>query len=774
VVSSDEDRCSSELLPSSSYESPAVFEDFDFDLPLRWYHRAWSIVLCFAGVLDILAYLEPTLRGPSEDRCGRTADASSAAAPPSTWWWCCCSTWITFLNNLREYNVVIAFVFSLLWFRHSLIKAREEHYQKFVVHKDRVGETTIPATKTAFSAEHYYYRRLLTKMLLLPMGFYIILFHLLRGLLRGKLLYRELLIKPANETVFLTLQDPNEYVTIEMSEAHAKMSTAFAIFVYLKHHLRLATRLARASFENSAIPKVKRQLVFNAARNPMSFVRQLKLVFKYVRWIKYTLPLVLKLKKLRANTLSTLRKRRQYRIATIRRMFQTIKQRRNSSSPRFGTEEDAAVLIQRVWRAHRKYLYQRVAIHFVREKKLSAALKIQVAYRRRSFRAKIQATRRRKRELVRLERLRRQTSRELDDDQRRRLYELQDEFVAEAKKTINQRLLVRPNTRRAVAWNSVFLVCILVEISHDAFRPWLAVPKAKAKRTDDQRYRSLRWLLAESLVPDPVAETPACKDLFRRPSALQRLFYRRHHVERPTRREVVSAFLEEITDPDHGLEGTDNATRASDAAVPWRCSEPISTWRDGYRDLVALAFRPTPVWEWPACRRGKSSRFDRVLALVRKPKKKAPPPRPWYCGEPYATVHNGYRSAWNFLIDQIQEVLSFIGFCDVFVKFFTGELDPVTHELRPKPLFRRWIFPGLLLQLLVNPAIERFSIGCFRVVDLVMTVGPVRVLRWCIAVAVPAAYGLRNLAAGVLREADCADDATLALCATVVLRMYGS
>lgn len=44
----------------------------------------------------------------------------------------------------------------------------------------------------------------------------------------------------------------------------------------------------------------------------------------------------------------------------------------------------------------------------------------------------------------------------------------------------------------------------------------------------------------------------------------------------------------------------------------------------------------------------------------------------------------------------------FITMCnlDVFVKFFTGAVDPWTGSLQPRPFVKRWIFPGLLFQLI--------------------------------------------------------------------------
>ena len=47
-------------------------------------------------------------------------------------------------------------------------------------------------------------------------------------------------------------------------------------------------------------------------------------------------------------------------------------------------------------------------------------------------------------------------------------------------------------------------------------------------------------------------------------------------------------------------------------------------------------------------------------------------------------------------------------FLDVFVTFFTGELTSV-GKLVPKPFFKRFILPGIVLQLIVNPTMVTFS-----------------------------------------------------------------
>mmetsp|Transcript_7975 Transcript_7975/g.17154 ORF Transcript_7975/g.17154 Transcript_7975/m.17154 type:complete len:864 (+) Transcript_7975:101-2692(+) len=777
---------------SISYESSSTadFENLDLDLPYRWYKRAWSFIMCVTGIFDILAYMEPTLRKLYNDRsfCAPTNTTTTPSltefgkgvsnllvnldeAPSMSWY---CSIFITFLDRLRDYNVVIAFVFSLLWFKQSHTKAIDEYHYNTTIKEDRFQLLSPSSAKTTSSNNDtkgnqngnskwierkkklspifIYYRRIIVRMTLLPVGFYIILFHFARGLMNGKWLYRELLIeRHANETVYLTIQDPNEYVTIEVSKAHAKMSTIFGIFIYLKYHFLSATAVLRAKLGAHYIPQLRRKLVVRVVkefRKPMYFIQQLKTVLQYVRWIKYSIPLIVKLNKLRSNTMATLRKRRQFAKAKFRKL-KRLQSDLSKKQTQADVKADAGILIQRVWRAYLNDRHQRVLSCFCINKKLNAAMKIQLAFRRVSLKNRINLALKRK-ELNRLEWLKRKKIQKLNDEERRRLYELQDEFMAEAKKTINKRLLVRPNTRFAVSWNSLFIFCILVEISHVALKPWLKIPKGQ--QTDDRKYKSMRLLLSESLIPTPAEETSTCKDFLRKKSAIHRLFFRKDHVEQPTRKEVMSAFIEEIIDPEYDLEGLRNDTNhTSKPMVPWRCSEPILTWRENWRNIVRLVFCPSPLSEWSTCQQPEKTLVDTMLSLFHKKKDK---PLHWYCTKPYSSIHDFYRSTWNFIIDQIQVIISIICFLDVFVKVFTGEIDPITGELRPRPFFRRWIFPGLLLQLLVNPAIGSFSTMLFRCMDLVMVIGPVRVLRWCIAVAVPIVYASKSIMIAALHETE--------------------
>ena len=81
--------------------------------------------------------------------------------------------------------------------------------------------------------------------------------------------------------------------------------------------------------------------------------------------------------------------------------------------------------------------------------------------------------------------------------------------------------------------------------------------------------------------------------------------------------------------------------------------------------------------------------------------------------------------------------MSAVGFLDVFVTFFTGQLSPDTGLLEPKKFFQRWISPGLVLQLLVNPKMGYVSLLVVRGWNELMHHGPVRVFRWTVALFYP-------------------------------------
>lgn len=119
--------------------------------------------------------------------------------------------------------------------------------------------------------------------------------------------------------------------------------------------------------------------------------------------------------------------------------------------------------------------------------------------------------------------------------------------------------------------------------------------------------------------------------------------------------------------------------------------------------------------------------------------------KPWYCGKIYALMQASYINTAGFAIHKFLVLLGIICFLDVFITFFTGKYDE-NGTLVPKPFFERWIFPGLLLQLLVNPAMEEVCSLILLILDFSIHHDPVRVLRWSLVLFWPfSIYTFRHL-----------------------------
>ena len=79
-------------------------------------------------------------------------------------------------------------------------------------------------------------------------------------------------------------------------------------------------------------------------------------------------------------------------------------------------------------------------------------------------------------------------------------------------------------------------------------------------------------------------------------------------------------------------------------------------------------------------------------------------------------------------------VVNTIFFLDVFITFFTGELTS-SGSLVPKPFFTRYIFPGIGLQLIVNPTMAEITRLVKRTIVHAIRVGPGLFLHLLLACA---------------------------------------
>lgn len=424
--------------------------------------------------------------------------------------------------------------------------------------------------------------------------------------------------------------------------------------------------------------------------------------------------------KLNGNVRDMMVKRRQERIAKMQQRVGSILWGAKSKLVR---EEDAAMIVQRAYRAHVAIKNTQLLLLRTKDKKTLAALRIQACLRRKIAGARSRLLKRRK-ELRRLEKERRKIPCILSEKDRRRLYELQDEFTAEATETINRRLLMRPNTKFAVVWKLLFIICIGLEIAEQAASPWFV--RQNAKRTKDRSEpTSIRELIAVIFVPKPTSDLQKCKK---------------------PKESLLQMIMPGARRKEHADKGW-HAVLSYNSS--WVCNEPFSTWREGFRNAMALAMIPYPVSEWPECQVWKpESVVDRLTSKFRKHEA----PVAWFCSEPYASFHRYYRRFIDFWIDEFKAIVSIVCFLDVFVTFFTGQFDPDTGILVPQPFFQRWVSPGLILQLLVNPSIGPLSSFVFDTFRRTIQLGLVRVFRWFIAVGIPLVYGIFRLVVFMVNE----------------------
>eukprot|EP00985_Skeletonema_marinoi_P008924 scaffold4087_cov153-Skeletonema_marinoi.AAC.5 len=101
------------------------------------------------------------------------------------------------------------------------------------------------------------------------------------------------------------------------------------------------------------------------------------------------------------------------------------------------------------------------------------------------------------------------------------------------------------------------------------------------------------------------------------------------------------------------------------------------------------------------------------------------------------------RQTWfvtaHVIATMLVPVVKCICFLDVFITFFTGELSN-TGTLEPKPFFQRWILPGPVLQLIVNPTMASIKAALWNAFGASIKIGPGLCLHCFLACWVFAMY----------------------------------
>lgn len=594
---------------------------------------------------------------------------------------------LLFTAWLDSHHVAMSFAFSGLWFVDAFWKAhRTKRKVRAKIERDSFMLNDEKPTKWWKSSSFAYYRSITIQLLCLPVGFYVAVYYMFCHILRAEEIED---LDKVDETLVVAETDADGTAHYETFSVRSKKAFVFAL---LHHFGGTTTQAAMKMMKSKLVMVVKswsKKLFGRAIRNPLKFRRQLSLLLIWIRYIKYGFPLFGKVNRIKGLvSLSLKRQRQRMEAMRAKRARQMIWDRQ----PPEALEKHAAIKIQSAFRARQSRKALKAMKVFRANEEYIAISKIQHVLRRklRQRRAHLQM---KKDELRRLEQLEKE---KLSDKERLRLYELRDELMEKAKELLNRQMLIRPNTRFSAYWKLFFAICLFLEMANFAVKPWL---QSNKKQSSDLP-STMEELIAETFVPTRVSDLPQC------------------HQSAPREDRSVLQFF--------------SKTKKKEEDHPWYCHEPFSTVQEAGRDFLALALIPAPVSEWPECQQAQ----HKSLPFFKR--QHGPPPTAWYCD--YDGVHNVYRTVVDFFWNEFDILIGVAYFWDVFVTFFTGEFHPQSGVLMPKPFFPRWIVPGLILQLLVNPYLKTVSTWTFQTLRKILDYGPVRVYRWNATVVFPLVY----------------------------------
>jgi len=233
---------------------------------------------------------------------------------------------------------------------------------------------------------------------------------------------------------------------------------------YMKAHLVRITK------------NISRRVALVAVTHPLWSRQRLKVILRTVRWVKYGAPVVGTANKLLGNSKDLFKKRRQAHEARIARRL-----RRSRMSDMTQTEREiyVATKLQAIFRRRRL----RKAMRVFASKEETAALLIQRTYRRRAAERKASLMKTDQLYGVLMEAWR-ANDRQMADTERTE--ERQRVAASIALGRDEPPLLLRPNTRFAVTWKLLFVVCIVLELTSVAFSHRFGGGEAGKKMSVDE------------------------------------------------------------------------------------------------------------------------------------------------------------------------------------------------------------------------------------------------------------------------------------------------
>jgi hypothetical protein len=604
----------------------------------------WNFLMGFVAFFDFCA--------TAADRCDHLRVRSSRILESVVLW---------LLNHTNWFNML----FSLMWFLDAFVTAER---RRVAASRRRDRQRLLKLADVTEDKYHQeaddhwwkgdrgrYWSAILIQVLFLPVGFYVFCYHVYRKLSNPGI------IVMGDEIVWVVhrVEDDSVPDEVETFTADTSICLAFAVLKHLAIEIQTRTRQRVHFLWVTKSREFVRRLLQQAVRNPIKIHHRIRDVLRYIRWARYTAPLIGQSFKLRANVGDLERK---YFQRKERKRAQATRKKLRLDLSSMDLRDYCAVLIQKTWRSYQARK-RTASLNFVRgEEQHNAATKFQSACRQSLIRARVRLRYKhmKLKELQEKETAAREKRKTMDANERRYMYVLQQELNEKTQTLLNKKLLLRPNTGFVVAWKVVFLLCIFLEIARLSVEPFLQEYKDEVTG----KPWGLYTFLGKKLIPEPVSQLDVCK-------------------------------LEE-----------EKSSR--------------------YFSWIVGPLKRTKGFFWS------------TTSVIRGPP-------PWYCGPLYSSVQAWYITIARFTMDRILAFVGFICFLDVPISFFTGEINPETGLLEPKPFFQRWFVPGLLLQLAVNPQMEGTSKFVLRIIESTINFGPVRVGRWTIALFYPVLLSLARL-----------------------------
>jgi len=483
---SDKTRCAAPFVLNISLQELGLFD-------VSTVHRIWLFCIGLSAFFDFMATVVPEWI-PSQRTNGINRDDYA---------------WIVDEVQFFDKNAIpFSIFFSLLWFLNAFVKSKEDRDKKRreLDRKRLFGELDDCPKETTLlkGARGAYYRAMAFQLFLLPVGFYRLIWHCLFSWHPRDIFLAQ---EEQVEILFRGSQWTKEY---QIYTTHTSYCLFFVIAKKFVNHIsRVTGAQLKANIMRSGIIISKRLAIF-AVRNPKRFASCLRNSVTCVRWLKYLAPLIGTSYKLRENVKDLVKKFHQRRDAIIARRLRN-KVWKEQKKDIVTLKEAAAIKIQSIFRGRqtRKMI---TAVNMIRYQKIElATISLQRVMRTWLARARTRVMKR-KAELRSLQKKQFNKNRDhtiMNDHDRRRLYELQDELKVEAVELLNRKLLLRPNTTFSVTWKTLFIVCVLFEIGQLAFTPMIT------NMTDDKTGKPMNIDkdLHSRLVPKPVSEWDACYEV---------------------------------------------------------------------------------------------------------------------------------------------------------------------------------------------------------------------------------------------------------------------